>query len=97
MAISFVDLARRPPAPAELRRFSQRHGARALLDEDGVAYREAGLAYLRLTDEEIVERLLAEPRLLRLPLVRHGSEVTVGPDEGTWETWRTAAKGRPVG
>ena len=35
----------------------------------------------------IVERLLADPRLLRLPLVRHGNDVTVGPDETTWAAW----------
>ena len=37
-------------------------------------YRDAGLAYLRLDDAEIVARLLADPRLLRLPLVRHGND-----------------------
>ena len=88
MAISFVDVARRPPAPAELRRFSQRHGARALLNETGKAYRDAGLAWMHLGDAEILERLLAEPRLLRLPLVRFGSEVTVGIDEPTWTAWQ---------
>jgi arsenate reductase-like glutaredoxin family protein len=89
MAISFVDLARRPPAPGELRRFSQRHGARALLDEEGKAYRDAGLGYLRMTDDEVFERLLADPRLLRLPLVRNGPEVTVGLDEEVWRRWQT--------
>ncbi len=88
MGISFVDLARRPPAPGELRRFSQRHGARALLDEDGKAYRDAGLGYLRMTDDEILARLLADPRLLRLPLVRNGPEVTVGLDEEAWRGWQ---------
>jgi arsenate reductase-like glutaredoxin family protein len=87
MAISFVDVTKRAPAAGELRRFSQRHGARALLDEQGRAYREAGLAYLRLTDDEIVERLLADPSLLRLPLVRHGQEVTIGVDEEAWRRW----------
>ena len=87
MAVSFVDVSRRSPAPAELRRFSQRHGARALLDEEARAYRDAGLAYLRLTDDELVERLLADPRLLRLPLVRHGQEVTIGVDEEAWRRW----------
>jgi arsenate reductase-like glutaredoxin family protein len=88
MEISFVDVARRPPAAGELRRFCQRHGARALLDEEGKAYREAGLGYLRMTDDEILERLLADPRLLRLPLVRNGQEVTVGLDEETWRRWQ---------
>ena len=88
MAVSFVDIGRRPPAPAELRRFSERHGARVLLDEDGKAYREAGLAWMRLSDADILARVQAEPRLLRIPLVRFGSEVTVGVDEPTWMGWQ---------
>lgn len=91
MAISFVDVARRPPAPAELRRFSQHFGARALLDESSKAYREAGMAWLRLSDVEIFERLLADPRLLRLPLACFGDEVSVGVDEATWKAWQRRA------
>jgi arsenate reductase len=85
--IHFVDLQRKPVAPAELRRFTERLGARALLDEASRAYRDAGLAYLRLDDGEIVERLLADPRLLRLPLVRFGNAVAAGRDETTWKSW----------
>jgi arsenate reductase-like glutaredoxin family protein len=91
MPISFVDVARRPMAPAELRRFSERFGARALLDESGKVFRDAGLAWLRLRDDELVERLLAEPRLLRLPLARFGSELSVGVDEATWKAWQHRA------
>ena len=61
MAVSYVDVARRPPAPAELRRFSQRHGARALLDESGRAYRDAGLAWLRLSDAEVLTAPAGRP------------------------------------
>jgi arsenate reductase (glutaredoxin) len=91
MSVSFVDVTRRPPAPTELRRFSQRLGAGSLVDEAGRAYRDAGLAYLRLTDDELLERLLADPRLLRLPLVRHGQKVTVGVDEEAWRRWHRGA------
>jgi arsenate reductase-like glutaredoxin family protein len=77
--ISFVDLRKRPIAAGELRRFVERLGARALLDEGSRAYREGGLAYLRMDDAEIAERLLAEPSLLRLPLIRNGNEVSAGP------------------
>ena len=86
-AIHLVDLRRRPIAPGELRRFTERLGAAALLDPDSRAYREAGLGYLTLDDAGIVERLLRDPRLLRLPLVRHGNDVTAGPAETTWKSW----------
>jgi arsenate reductase-like glutaredoxin family protein len=85
--ISFVDLRKRPIAPAELRRFVERLGARALLDETSRAYRQGGLGYLRMDDAEIVERLLADPALLRLPLVRHANDVTAGRAEPTWTAW----------
>ncbi len=85
IAIHLVDLRKKPIAPSELRRFVERLGARALLDEGGRAYREAGLGYLRLDDGEIVERLLADPRLLRLPLVRAGKGVAAGRDEAAWK------------
>ena len=74
-------------AAAELRRFVDRLGARALLDETSRAYRDAGLAHLSLDDAGIVDRLLRDNRLLRLPLVRHGNEVTAGTAEATWAAW----------
>ncbi|MFL5726840.1 MAG: arsenate reductase family protein [Chloroflexota bacterium] len=86
-----VDLRKKPIAPGELRRFVDRLGARALLDEDGRAYDDAGLGYLRMDDAEIVERLLADPRLLRLPLVRFGNEVSAGKAETTWKAWLSSA------
>jgi arsenate reductase-like glutaredoxin family protein len=88
-----VDLRRRAIAPTELRRFADRLGARALVDETSRPYRDGGLGYLRMDDRELLERLQADPRLLRLPLVRHGNEVTAGPAEPTWTDWlRTAAR-----
>ena len=93
MPFSFVDLRRRRLAPGELRRFTDKLGARALLDERGRAYRDAGMGYLRLDDAEIVERLLAEPALLRLPLVRFDNDVAVGRDETTWKAWIKRAAG----
>ena len=58
-----------------------------MLDEASRAYQDAGLGYLRMDDAEIVERLLADGRLLRLPLVRRGADVTVGPADATWKAW----------
>ena len=92
MTVSFVDVAKRGPAPAELRRFAETHGARTLLDETSKAYAEANLGYLALTDDDILRRLLSDPRLLRLPLVRNGREVTVGVDEEAWRRWQLATR-----
>ena len=36
---------------------------------------------------EIVARLLADARLIRLPLVRHGNDMTAGRAEATWAAW----------
>ncbi len=93
VAIHQVDLTRKPIARGELRRFVDRLGARALLDDASKAYRDAGLGYLRMDEAEIVERLLASPALLRLPLVRFGDDVAAGRDEATWNGWLARRRG----
>jgi arsenate reductase (glutaredoxin) len=87
--ISFVDLRRRNLAPAELRRFVERLGASALIDIESRAYKAANLGYLRMDESEILERISAEPALLRLPLVRFDNEVSAGRDEASWKRWIT--------
>jgi arsenate reductase-like glutaredoxin family protein len=92
VVVRYAELRKRPIAPGELRRFTERLGARALLDEASRPYRDGGLAYLSLEEAGIVARLLADPRLLRLPLARSGHDVTVGRAETTWARWiRSAA------
>lgn len=91
--VTFVDLRRKPIASGELRRFVERLGAAALMDTDGRVYKELGLAYMRLGDDEIAERLLANDRLLRLPLVRFGNAFTAGPADSTWKAWLAGGNG----
>ena len=90
-SVTFVDLRRKPIAPGELRRFVERLGAEALLDTEGRQYKDLGLGYMHLGDDEIVERLLANNGLLRLPLVRFGNAFTAGTAEQTWKAWLTGA------
>jgi arsenate reductase (glutaredoxin) len=93
--VSFVDIAIRPPAPTELRRFAARVGAPALLDRDGKAYQEQGLGWMVMGPEEILERVLAAPALLRLPLVRLRDTFAVGVDETAWKGMVAALKVAP--
>jgi arsenate reductase-like glutaredoxin family protein len=90
VVVHFVDLRKKPIAPGELRRFVERLGARACVDEEAKAWKAAGLGYLRMDDAELAERLLADARLLRLPLVRHGHACTAGPAATTWASWLSA-------
>ena len=87
--VTFVDLRRKPIALGELRRFVERLGAAALLDTEGRRYKELGLGYMRMGDDEIVAKLLADGGLMRLPLVRFGNAFTAGPADATWKTWLT--------
>ena len=87
IVVHFVDLRKKPIAPGELRRFTDRLGAAALLDTGSRPYREQGLAYLSNDTAGITSRLLADARLIRLPLVRYGDEVTAGKDEAAWKAW----------
>jgi arsenate reductase-like glutaredoxin family protein len=85
IAIQFVDLKQKPIAPGEIRRFADRFGLAGLLDQKGNAYENAGLKYLKLTDAELLERIQRDPALLRLPLVRAGNRVSIGPDTESWK------------
>lgn len=91
--VTFVDLRRKAIAMGELRRFVERLGAAALLDTEGRQFKNLGLAYMRLDDDEIVARLLADNGLLRLPLVRLGNAFSAGPSEAVWKDWLAKPKG----
>ena len=85
VAIQIVDLKQRPMAPAEIRRFTDRFGLGKLIDTEGNAYVDAGLKYLSMSDAELLQRIERDPRLLRLPLVRAGNQLSVGKDEEAWK------------
>lgn len=83
--VHLIDIRRKPMAAGELRRFVERLGARALADERGNAWRDAGLGYLSMTDADLAHRLLADQRLLNIPLVRIGNGFAAGRNEPAWK------------
>jgi arsenate reductase len=87
VTVHFVDLNERAASVGELRRFEQKFGARALLDEEGKAYRDRGLHAGYFSEARIVPLLADDPRLLKTPLVRNGTLLTIGHAEATWKEW----------
>ena len=81
----FVDLKKKPMAPAEIKRFIDRFAVNQLIDSGGAAYADAGLKYLKMTEAELLQRVEREPKLLKLPLVRSGNLLSVGQDEAAWK------------
>ncbi len=90
----FVDLAERPAARGELRRFQERFGAAALINRDAPRFKTLGLHVSGDSPERLLERALNDPRLLRTPLVRTGNKVSIGHVPQEWTVWVQA--GRPV-
>jgi arsenate reductase len=87
VTVHFVDLKERAASAGELKRFAQKFGAEALLDREGRRYRERGLHVAHVTDARILPMLVEDPDLLVTPLVRRGSDLTVGLAEPEWRAW----------
>lgn len=87
--IHFVDLAERPLSRGELSHFTERFGVEALIDSGAKRFTELGLAAAPPNQERWIERLLAEPLLLRQPLVRAQHRFSIGPAEAEWKDWVT--------
>ncbi len=83
----FVDLDERSASLGELTRFVQKFGLDRLIDRDSASYANLGLRQARLSDARMLDRLVEEPRLLRMPLVRNGNALTIGLAESDWQAW----------
>lgn len=83
--VHFVDLDRKPMAPAEIQRFVDRFELPSLLDMAGKDYLDSGLKYTRVAGAELLDRIARRPGLLRLPLVRSGRRLSIGRDEESWK------------
>ena len=86
--LQFVDLAQKGMSPGELRSVAARvGGVEALIDRDGKRYVDKGLKYAAPTGPRIEQILIADPLLLRTPIVRDGSRATVGFAPDVWQSW----------
>jgi arsenate reductase (glutaredoxin) len=88
--VHFVDLAERAASKGELQRFAQKFGVAALVDRESRRFKELGLGPSRYSDERWLTILMDEPFLLVQPLVRNGSQLSIGADEAAWKAWAAA-------
>ena len=93
VAIHLVDLAQKGLSPGELRNVAARVGGfEALIDRDGQRYVDKGLKYAAPTGPRIEQILIADPLLLRTPIVRSGNRATVGAAPDVWQSWIDEAR-----
>ena len=86
----FVDLQEKTLAEGEIQRFVQKFGVEGLVDRESKRFAELGMRHAQITSSRWLEKILAEPTLLRLPLVRRLGQppaVTIGLAEDDWKTW----------
>lgn len=88
-----IDLQQKGMSPGELRSVAGRvGGVEALIDRDGKRYVEKGLKFAAPTGPRIEQMLIADPLLLRTPIVRDGGRATVGFVPDVWLAWISEAK-----
>lgn len=86
-----VDLTVKPMSPGEIKRFIDRFTLNGLIDQEGKAYEDAGLKYIRMPDPELLRKIERDPKLLKLPLVRAANKLAVGNDPQSWQGMLAAA------
>jgi len=79
-----VNLVKYGMSPGELKSVKNVLGLEALVDE---RHPDAALIRYLAYDEDKLEKLLENPRLLKTPIVRNGKEATVGYCPDVWSGW----------
>ncbi|MDP2955733.1 MAG: ArsC/Spx/MgsR family protein [Longimicrobiales bacterium] len=85
--VHFVDFKVRGPSRGELRRFLQKFGAGSLVDRSSKRFQDLGLKGANYGDVRWLKIIEEEPLILRMPLVRHRNQLSVGLAEDAWKEW----------
>lgn len=81
-----VDLTRAKLGKRELESMRAQVGIDTLIDKESKAWKECPARYAS-GEAAILDALAADPRRVRLPIVRDGKRVTVGYQPDIWATW----------
>ena len=85
--VHFMDFKQRRPSRGELKRFFKEFGNERLIDRDAKRFKALGLQAAYYGDDRWLEIACDEPLILRAPLVRKGSQLSVGLAEDVWREW----------
>ena len=82
-----IDIMQKGMSKGEFKSVKQALGGyEALIDQNGKDKQLLGLIkYLR--DEDIEEKILENPKIIRTPVVRDGNKATVGYKADVWKSW----------
>jgi arsenate reductase (glutaredoxin) len=83
----FVDLQELYMSQGEIGRFVQKFGVQALIDTSSKSYKDGGLEHMKVPNEQLIQKLIDDPKLMIQPLVRSGNTLSVGWDEQVWRAW----------
>jgi len=81
----FVDITQKGLSKGELKSLKTAVGIDNLIDRDGKVYAQKNLKYLT---HDVEEELLNDASLLKTPVVRNGTQATVGYQPEAWKAWR---------
>lgn len=68
----------------QLKAFIKRFGIDALVNKDSKDYEKSGLEYMRVSDDDLLEKLLKNPKMMQQPLLKSGNDLSIGWDEQKW-------------
>lgn len=80
-----IDLGKYGISRGELLSVKKAVGLEALLD---TKHPDAALVTYLAYEEDKLEKLLGEPKLLKTPIVRNGRQATVGYCPEVWKDWK---------
>ncbi len=80
----FRDLTEKGISKGELDNITRVIELDDLIDKEGKQYKKRNLEYIM---HDVEEELLADPLLLKNPIVRNGHKVTIGNEPDVWKEW----------
>lgn len=89
--VQVLDLKKHKLGEREVQTMARAGGLQNLIDREDKKVKEHPACYYD-RDSLLLPAVLETPILLKSPIVRNGSKVTVGYAPDTWETWIVAEK-----